>query len=143
MEKGGATSMKKLIAVKLGLENTDVFTIPIEKISILKINNEDFSGVELSSIEKPDLEIRFNWELEQSGYFNSNAENIEEEKAYWLPFFQSDNFNVVDVELIYDDNSKFEFNVPYEDTGDFTPNIYETLTHPTEQEIHILIKKET
>ncbi len=134
--------MKKLTKVLLELENTDVLTVPIEKISILKINNEDFSSVELDNIEKPDFEICFSWELEQSGYFNRDAEDIEEEKAYWLPFFQLDNFNVVDVELIYDDNSKIKFDIPYEDTGDFTPNIFETVTHPTEQEIHIVIKKE-
>ena len=127
--------IKKVI---LGLENTSTITLPIERVSLLELNGIDVLTNPLPDFKRkrPELKIKFTVEVEDFGYYSKTSE----EQDRWF-IFESDRYNLVDITVIYADDSEKIVKLPWEDGDFWFNNKFETLTRLPDGQVQIEIRK--
>ena len=128
-------SIKKVI---LGLENTSTITLPIERVSSLELNGIDALTTPPPDFKRkrPELKIKFTVEVEDFGYYSKTSE----EQDRWF-IFESDRYNLVDITVIYADDSEKIVKLPWEDGDFWFNNKFETLTRLPDGQVQIEIRK--
>lgn len=128
-------SIKKVI---LGLENTSTITLPIERVFLLELNGIDALASPIPDFKRkrPELKIKFTVEIEDFGYYSKTSE----EQDRWF-IFESDRYNLVDITVIYADDSEKIVKLPWEDGDYWFNNKFETLTRLPDGQVQIEICK--
>lgn len=128
-------SIKKVI---LGLENTSTITLPIERVFLLELNGIDALASPIPDLKRkrPELKIKFTVEVEDFGYYSK----ISEEQDRWF-IFESDRYNLVDITIVYADDSEKIVKLPWEDGDYWFNNKFETLTRLPDGQVQIEIRK--
>ena len=126
-------SIKKVI---LGLENTSIITLPIERGSLLELNETDVLTIDVPDFKgkRPKLKIRFTVEVEDYGYYSKDSDEYDRKFI-----FENDRYNLVDITIIYDDDSEKIVKLPWEDGTFLFNNKLETLTRLPDGQVQIEI----
>jgi len=129
-------SIKKVI---LGLENTSTITLPIERVSLLELNGIDVLTNPLPEFKRkrPELKIKFTVEVEDFGYYSK----ISEEQDRWF-IYESDRYNLVDITIVYADDSEKIVKLPWSDDDYWFHNKFETLTRLPDGQVQIDVRKQ-
>ena len=130
--------MNPIKKVVLGLENTSTITLPIERVFLLELNGADVLTTPLPDFKRkrPELKIRFSIQVEDFGYYSK----ISEEQDRWF-IFESDRYNLVDITIVYADDSEKIVKLPWEDGDYWFNNKFETLTRLPDGQVQIKISK--
>ena len=130
--------MNPIKKVVLGLENTSTITLPIERVFLLELNGADVLTTPLPDFKRkrPELKIRFSIQVEDFGYYSK----ISEEQDRWF-IFESDRYNLVDITIVYADDSEKIVKLPWEDGDYWFNNKFETLTRLPDGQVQIEIGK--
>lgn len=129
-------SIKKVI---LGLENTSTITLPIERVSLLELNGIDVLTNPLPDFKRkrPELKIKFTVEVKDFGYYSK----ISEEQDRWF-IYESDRYNLVDITIVYADDSEKIVKLPWSDDDYWFQNKFETLTRLPDGQVQIDVRKQ-
>lgn len=129
--------MNNISKVILGLENTANITLSTEQVSTLLINGIDALTSKISDNYVSELKIRFTVKLENYGYYTG-----PEDDEYYRGFlFEIDRYNLVDITLVYSDETQLEISLPWEDDRYDFENKLEKLTRFPDGQILIEIQK--
>ncbi len=131
--------MNPIKKVILGLENTSTITVPTKRVSLLELNGIDALTMPVPDFKRkmPELKIRFTVELEDYGYYSKD--NNEYDRRF---IFESDRYNLVDITLVYADDSEKKVSLPREDGSFWFNNKLKTLTRLPDGQIQLEIRKE-
>ena len=129
--------IKKVI---LGLENTSIITLPIERVSLLELDGIDALTTPVSNFKgkSPELKIKFSVKVEDYGYYTGTKEDAD---FYGEFLFKIDRYNLVDITLVYLDETELEISLPWEDGRYDFENKLETLTRLPDGQVQIEIRK--
>ena len=128
--------MNNISKVILGLENTANITLPTEQVSTLLINGIDALTSKISDNCASELKIRFSVKLENYGYYTGPKDD-----EYCREFlFGIDRYNLVDITLVYSDETELEISLPWEDDCFDFENKLEKLTRFPDGQILIEIQ---
>lgn len=125
--------MKTVKKIILGLENASIITIPGERIYLLEINGTDALTKPIPKLKR----IRSNLKI----IFKINIEDYSSytDKEF---IFNSSRYNLVDITVLYDDNSEKLISLPWQDDTFWFNNRLETLSRLDDDKILIEVKQE-
>lgn len=128
-------SIKKVI---LGLENTSTITLPIERVFLSELDGIDVLTTPIPNFKRkrPELKIKFTVEIEDYGYYSKDSEEYDRKFI-----FESDRYNLVDITIVYADDSEKIIKLPWEDGDYWFNNQLETLTRLPDGLVQIEIRK--
>ena len=117
--------MKPIKQVILGLANTSTLTIPIERVYLLELGGIDALSVPLPSFSEksPSLKINFIPLVKDYSYYSPDT--AEDDLRY---IWGITRYNLVDITLVYADESKLLISLPWEDDDFDFHNRLEKLT---------------
>lgn len=130
--------MKPIKKVVLGLENTSTITLPIERVFLLELNGANVLTTPLPDFKRkrPELKIKFAVQVDDFGYYSK----ISEEQDRWF-IFESNRYNLVDITIVYADDSEKIVKLPWKDGDYWFNNKFETLTRFPDDQVQIEICK--
>lgn len=131
--------MNPIKKVILGLENTSTITLPIERVSLLELNGIDVLTNPMPDFKRkrPELKIKFTVEVKDFGYYSK----ISEEQDRWF-IYESDRYNLVDITIVYADDSEKIVKLPWSDDDYWFQNKFETLTRLPDGQVQIDVRKQ-
>lgn len=130
--------MNPIKKVVLGLENTSTITLPIERVFLFELNGADVLTTPLPDFKRkrPELKIKFAVQVDDFGYYSK----ISEEQDRWF-IFESNRYNLVDITIVYADDSENIVKLPWKDGDYWFNNQFETLTRLSDGQVQIKIRK--
>ena len=130
--------MKNIQKIILGLENTATITLPIERVSLFELNGIDALTTPIPTFtrKRTEVKIRFAVRVEDFGYYSK----ISEEQDRWF-IFESDRYNLVDITIVYADDSEKIIKLPWEDGDYWFNNKFENLTRLPDGQVQIEIRE--
>lgn len=131
--------MKPVKKVILGLENTSIITIPIERIHLLEINGADALTNPIPSVKRTQSKLKIMFKIMLDDYSGYSLISAECDKEF---IFNSARFNLVDITVVYDDNSEKLVGLPWQDDTFWFENKLEALSRPDDDNILIEVKQE-
>lgn len=130
--------MKSVKKVILGLENASIITIPIERIYLLEINGTDALTKPIPKVKKTQSTLKIIFKINIEDYSQYSPISSEYDKEF---IFNSDRYNLVDITVVYDDNSEELVKLPWQDDTFWFHNKLEILSRLDDDKIMIEVKQ--